>query len=228
MMQIKKIGAIAAAVAAVVAFSAGSAFALNLMDLHNSPLLSLLAIKNAYQKHDVAAFQQHIDLERFIGRVYDDGLAAVDESGKSAFVTYSAKTGIYGVIKPYAVSFAQKKVLEDVRFGRKTESGTKASNKSNIFLDKGKAMAEKINPANILRNTIDLDNCELKKVATHEKTDTEAIVAATIYDTKLKQDFILRLKLAPLPGGKGWKVLEPMNFKEYALEIDRAKKTKVR
>ncbi|MDO4952987.1 MAG: hypothetical protein Q4E34_04080 [Synergistaceae bacterium] len=216
--------------------------ALNLMDLHNSPLKSLLALQKAAKKHDVEAFEKYVSLDSFISRVYDDGIAAVSESGNSKLITYTAMTGIYRLVKPLVVPYAKRCVLERIA-GDNTEQkiqeqeGTAhrdsikektletADRLLDMAEDGAKELIEKLNPANLLKETIDFDHSEIKKVATHKKDKNEAIVAVTIYNTELEQNFVLRLKLEAL-GKRGWRVIEPVDFKDYVLALDRAKKTK--
>ena len=212
----------------ILAF-AGSAAAFNLMDLRNSPLKSLLALQKAAQKHDTEEFQKYIYLESFIGRVYDDGIAAVAESGSYKLVTYTSMTGIHKLVRPQIIPYAKKCVLEHIAGTDKKET-KKPVEKEGILgslLDKAarkkEELIEKFNPANILKETIDFDHSKIKKVATHKKTKEGAIVAVTIYNTELKQNFVLRLSLEPI-GRKGWRVIEPINFKEYVIAVDRAKK----
>lgn len=216
----------------LIFITAGCAEALNLMDLHNSPLRSLLALQKAAQAHDTVEFEKYVCLDSFISKVYDDGIAAVSESGNSKLVSFSAATGIHKFVKPWVIPYAKRCVLE--RIAQKDNTDTKPEskaeepkNKADELLAKVNAgsreLIERINPANILKETIDFDHSEIKKVATHKKTKEGAIVAATIYNTELKQNFVLRLALEPL-GKKGWRVIEPINFREYALAVDRAKK----
>ena len=213
--------------------------ALNLMDLHNSPLKSLLALQKAAKKHDVETFEKYVSLDSFISRVYDDGIAAVSESGNSKLITYAAMTGIYRLVKPLAVPYAKKCVLERIAGdGAEQESTTshksgikeKAQDAADRLLDRAgdgaKELIEKVNPANLLKETIDFDHSEIKKIATHKKDKNGALVAVTIYNTELEQNFVLRLKLEPL-GKRGWRVIEPVDFKDYALAVDRAKKNKI-
>lgn len=219
------------AAALLVLFAATiPAHALNLMDLHNSPLLSLLALQKAAQKHDTAEFEKYVCLDSFISRVYDDGIAAISESGNSKLVTFSAMAGIDKLIKPWVIPYAKSCVLERIAQKPGTAESKKPSKQNSnsdkllVMVNAGtRDLVERNNPANILKETIDFDHSEIKKVATHKKTKEGAIVAATIYNTELKQTFVLRLALEPL-GKTGWRVIEPMNFKEYALAVDRAKK----
>ena len=236
----KKIALLAAL---IVMLGAVQAQALNLMDLHNSPLKSLLALQKAAKKHDVETFEKYVSLDSFISRVYDDGIAAVSESGNSELITYAAMTGIYRLVKPLAVPYAKKCVLERIAGdGAKQEtqeqestpshkSGIreKAQDAADRLLDRAedgaRELIEKVNPANLLKETIDFDHSEIKKVATHQQDKNGALVAVTVYNTELDQNFVLRLKLEPL-GKRGWRVIEPVDFKDYVLAVDRAKKTK--
>jgi len=220
-----------AAAMLILLAASGCAHALNLMDLHNSPLLSLLALQKAAQKHDTAEFEKYVCLDSFISKVYDDGIAAISESGNSKLVTFSAMTGIHKFVKPWVIPYAKRCVLEQIaqtdEETPKKDSAPQQHSKTDELLamvnTSSRELIEKNNPANILKETIDFDHSEIKKVATHKKTKDGAIVAATIYNTELKQTFVLKLALEPL-GKTGWRVIEPINFKEYALAVDRAKK----
>lgn len=223
---------IGAAVAVLFMLWTASAQALNLMDLHNSPLLSLLALQKAAQGHNTAEFEKYVNLDTFISKVYDDGIAAVSESGNSKLITFSAMTGLHKLIKPWVVPYAKNCVLERIAQTEKSKNDTQqhaGTNDANRVLSglnaNFRSLIERNNPANILKETIDFDHSEIKKVATHKKTKEGAIVAVTIYNTELKQDFVLRLALDPI-GKKGWRVIEPIGFKDYALAVDRAKKAK--
>lgn len=175
-----------------------------------TPEYSLNIIKESIEKHDIAKFKKHVDLDSSVSRGYDDIISAMIESDKN--MTLEGKTFISGFaqfFKPAVVNALKDGIFHYVETGKWEEEKNGQDTKQNINSDKIAAQSG-------------LKSSSCKGIAYTNKDGKTAIVGIKIFESVANKEFILDIKMRELDDGT-WQIAEVANLKNYILEIDKAK-----
>lgn len=183
-----------------------------------TPSYSLNLIKDSVERHDVAKFNKHVDLDSVLSRGYDDLMAVMIETDKS--ITPEAMTFVNGFVKMF-----KSPVVSGLKDGltRFVETGNWEDNQE---ADVAKGNQPKIDP-NKLTDKSGLKNSSFKGVAYTKKDGKIATVGLKIFDKEANQEFILDVKMRELDDGT-WQLAEISNFKEYILAIEKVKNEQIK
>ena len=181
-----------------------------------TPTYSLYLIRDAFQKHDIQTFKQHVDLDRTISRLVDDyfsyELKNDPEMKNNPFKGLAE--GIVNVAKPAMVSALKDKVIRmaegDISDNQKSQP-TVGNNTTNT------APVENLNVSAI----------DYKGIAYEKQDGKIAIVGIKAVDPQLFDDFTFDIKMSELNDGK-WQIVEVANAKEYFTKRDHDTKIAIK
>jgi len=182
-----------------------------------TPAYSLGIIKDSIQKHDVNKFKQHVDLDSFLSRGYDDLVEASIEDNKNSS-DYSElganfAKGLFVAFKPTITGEIKEQILRAVEEG-KWDSDDKKDEKPK------EGQGPKIDTNAIAENT-GMKSAQFKGIASTKKDGKVAVVGLKIYEPSLNDDFVLDLKMRELDDGT-WQLVEASNLKEYFTTLRKA------
>ena len=178
-----------------------------------TPAYSLSMVRDAVQKHDVQAFEKHVDLDTLLPKAFDDALVAQGKITGENLLDNAFTAAIVQAMKPGVVSMLKAETLSNIQ-GKGNDSEVQGKNNDQKKM------------ANGLKEKTDFQNSEIKEVSTLSKEDNIAIVSTEIYNKKLNKTFTVNFKMAKLDDGT-WKVKEISNFVNFLVEIDKAEKDKL-
>lgn len=160
------------------------------------------------EKHDVATFEKHVDMDTLYTKAFDDGVVAVDKIQGEGTLSNPMAVGFLQMLKPPVVAALKNETIEYVK-GEK-ENKAQSNNKADDF-------------AKGMKNESGIDNSKLKDITVVSKDNNEAIVALTLYNQKIDKNFDLKVKMTKLNDGT-WKLKEITNLVEFLVEVDKAEK----
>lgn len=176
-----------------------------------TPAYSLNIIRESVEKHDVATFEKHVDMDTLYTKAFDDGIVAVDKIQGDGTLSNPLAVGFLQMLKPPVVAALKNETIEYVK-GEK-ENKAQSNNKADDF-------------AQGMKSKSGVDNSKLKDITVVSKENNEAIVALTLYNQKIDKNFDLKVKMTKLDDGT-WKLKEITNLVEFLMEIDKAEKEKL-
>ncbi|WP_373325682.1 hypothetical protein [Sporomusa paucivorans] len=176
-----------------------------------TPGYTLNIIRESIEKHDIAKFNKHVDLDSTLSRGYDDLMAAMLESDKS--IQQEEKAFIGGFIQIFKTPIVS--ALKD-GITRFVETGKWDDKQTNE-----KDAQQKINPDKIADNS-GLKNSSFKGIAYTKKDGKTATVGLNIFEKDTNKDYVLDIKMRELDDGT-WQVAEISNLKEYFTAIEKEK-----
>lgn len=179
-----------------------------------TPEYALNQVRQAVEKHDLVKFNQYVDLNSILSRGYDDLITAMLESDRT--LTPEIKKVISGFSKIFkfpVVGTFKEGILRLVETGKWE---TQAKDESSL---------QGIDTEQLVAKT-GFTSSSIKNVAYTKKEGKTAIVGITIAEKDLQKNFVLEIKMRELEDGT-WQVAELSNFKEYLLEIEKAKLTQL-
>lgn len=176
-----------------------------------TPAYSLNIIRESVEKHDVATFEKHVDMDTLYTKAFDDGIVAVDKIQGEGTLSNPLAVGFLQMLKPPVVAALKNETIEYVK-GEK-ENKAQSNNKADDF-------------AQGMKNKSGVDNSKLKDITVVSKENNEAIVALTLYNQKIDKNFDLKVKMTKLDDGT-WKLKEITNLVEFLVEVDKAEKEKL-
>ena len=176
-----------------------------------TPAYSLNIIRESVEKHDVATFEKHVDMDTLYTKAFDDGVVAVDKIQGEGTLSNPMAVGFLQMLKPPVVAALKNETIEYVK-GEK-ENKAQSNNKADDF-------------AKGMKNESGIDNSKLKDITVVSKDNNEAIVALTLYNQKIDKNFDLKVKMTKLNDGT-WKLKEITNLVEFLVEVDKAEKKKL-
>lgn len=172
-----------------------------------TPSYSLGLIRDAVKQHDLAAFQKHVDTEKFIGSLYDDGMAyKMDADGMNNPLVQA----MVQAFKPTAVSLLKTEIEESVQ-GIKKNSESADENEQRT--------------KNLSKQT-GLQDAFFDKIDKTVVEGNAATVTLVLRDKKLEKDFKVDIAMTKLEDGS-WQAIRFANFKNYLVEHDKVKKEKL-
>lgn len=177
-----------------------------------TPEYSLNIIKDAVEKHDVASFNQHVDLDSLLSRGFDDLLSAMIESDKS--MKPEAKQMISGfaqMLKSPITSSVKDAIVRYVETGKWAAEGS----------ENQEANHAEIAPDKIAENT-GLKDASYRGIAYSKKDGKTAMVGVTIYDQSIDKESVLDIQMRELDDGT-WQVAEISNLKDYFINMEKAR-----
>lgn len=177
-----------------------------------TPTYSLNLIRESIQKHDVATFEKHVDMDSLYTKAVDDSIVAMDKIQGGDTLSNPFVAGFVQMLKPVAVEALKAATIAAVEGKDETTTETKKNDGSNF--------------ASGLRSKTDIEDATIKDVSTISNEGNEAVVAITLNNKKLGKDFTVNLKMAKLDDGT-WKVKEVTNLVDFLVETDKAKKEKL-
>jgi hypothetical protein len=175
-----------------------------------TPSYSLGIIKDAVQKHDIALFKKHVDLDSLLTRGFDDLISGYLEQDKTMdAATKKMALNLVGIFKQPVVNSFNEAILRYVETG-------------NWEVEQQKDKRQPIN-VNGLSNKVGFKNASFKNIA-YTKYDGEiAVVGLNIFDEQLNENIILDVKMRKLADGT-WQVIEWSNLKTYLAKVEQAQK----
>lgn len=177
-----------------------------------TPTYSLITIKEAIDKHDLAKFNKHVDLDNSLSRGYDDLTSAVLETDKSLTTQQKAFAGGFiQMFKPAIVASLKDGII------RYVETGSWEDKKP----DAPKKQAQKLDPEKIAENTA-IKTSTFQGVEYTKKDGKTAILGVKIHEKETGKDFIIDIKMRQLEDGT-WQIAEFSNLKQYIIELTKAK-----
>lgn len=183
-----------------------------------TPAYSLGIIKTSIEKHDLAKFEQHVDLNTLYGRAYDSYMSNELKGNDNELVLGLVKA-MRGVILDELTN-RTKKYVETGKFEtKKGQEGQETSNKDPFKIDGSKAIKD-------LGERTGAQGMEYKGIEKTEKDGKIAVVSLKLRDTQLNKEFILKIKMRELDNGE-WQAVEVSNFTEFLKNHDQAVTDKI-
>lgn len=179
------------------------------------PEYSLKLIGEAIEKHDIAQFNRHVDLDSTLSRGYDDLMAAMLEADQT--MNKEGKSLAGGFIKLFKAPIVS--VFKD-GITRYVETGKWENQQA----EQG-AVQQRMNPDKIADRS-GLKSSSVKGIAYTKKDGKTANIGLNIFEKEANKDFVLDVKMRELDDGT-WQVAEITNLKEYISEIEKAKKAQI-
>lgn len=185
-----------------------------------TPEYSLGLIKESVEKHDVAKFNKHVDLDSILSRGYDDLFSAMIESDKS--MSSQGKSFIAGFAQMFKATFING-FKDNIK--RYVETGSWEEKQSQD--DTSKNAQSNKSPDKISSSTSNLKKSDFKGIAYTKKDGKVATIGLKLYDKDINKESILDVKMRELDDGT-WQVAELANLKEYILSIENEKNEQLR
>ena len=151
-----------------------------------TPAYSLNIIRESVEKHDVATFEKHVDMDTLYTKAFDDGIVAVDKIQGDGTLSNPLAVGFLQMLKPHVVAALKNETIEYIK-GEK-ENKAQSNNKADDF-------------AQGMKSKSGVDNSKLKDITVVSKENSEAIVALTLYNQKIDKNFDLKVKMTKLDDG---------------------------
>lgn len=180
-----------------------------------TPAYSLNIIKESVEKHDVATFEKHVDMDTLYTKFFDDALIAQGEITGENLMANPFAAGLIQMMKQPAVSYLKSETLKAVK-GEET--------KKDATGDKKAQQAE--NFANKYTQKFDSKVNSIKDISTLTKDGDTATVLMKIHDARVDKDFDVKMKMTKLDDGT-WKLKEVSNTSELLVAMDKAEKDKL-
>lgn len=173
-----------------------------------TPAYSANIIRESIEKHDVVAFEKHVDMDSLYSKGYDDAIIAIDRIEGNGISTNPFAMGILQMMKPAIINELKAQTLKEIKGENANNGGRK---------NEATKMAEG------LQEKADMKNADFKDISVVSKENGEAIVALTLYNKKFDKDFVLKVKMSELEDGT-WKLKEITNLVDFLVEVDAADK----
>lgn len=176
-----------------------------------TPLYSINLIREAVAKSDVVTFEKHVDLDSIYNKGYTDMFIAMERITGEEIVSNPFGAGLLQIIKPVVVETLKAKTLEKINEQNQATNPEAPKNK----------IAEKATKS--LESKMDTADMQLTDISTISQDGNTAHIMLTFHDTKLNQNFPLKLKMEKLSDGS-WCVKAITNIVEFMTELDKAEK----
>lgn len=178
-----------------------------------TPVYSLGIIRDSIQKHDVATFEKHVDLDTLYAKGFDDAFIAYDKLQGDNLMSNPLAVGFVQMMKPAVVSGLKTKTLDSIK-GEDDAAQAKA-----LLGDSEQVVKD-------LKKSSGIDDSTFRDASVASSDGNEAIVAIKVHNNKIDKDFDLKVKMSKLDDGT-WKVKELTNLVDFMLEVDAATKAKI-
>lgn len=178
-----------------------------------TPTYSLGIIRDSIQKHDVATFEKHVDLDALLNKGYDDAFVAYDKIEGNNMMSNPFATGFIQMLKPTVVAGLKEKALEAVK-------GEAETPQAKAPADDTERMTQDF------KKKSGINDSTVSGASVVSQENNIAIVALKIHNKRLDKDFELKVKMAKLDDGT-WKAKELANLVDFMVSIDKATKEKI-
>lgn len=177
-----------------------------------TPTYSLGIIKESIEKHDVATFEKHVDLDSLYTKGFDDLIVAADKIQGDNTLSNPLAAGFIQMLKQPVVAALKEETLHAIK-GEKEDNAQKSENIADTFTKEMKSKSG-------------LDSAAFKNASEISNDGKEAVVALTLHHQKFDTDFDVNIKMAKLDDGT-WKVKEITNLVDVVVSLDKAEKEKI-
>lgn len=177
-----------------------------------TPTYSLKIIGEAAQKHDVATFERHVDLDTLYTKAFDDFIVAADKIEGEGTLSNPIAAALLQALKPAVVASLKADTLEEIKGEKADENG-----KKNIAAQNMTARMKK---------RTGLERANFKGASVISSEGDTAIVALKVHNQKVDRDFALNVKMTKLDDGK-WRLKEMTNLVDFVLSQHKAELEKL-
>lgn len=184
-----------------------------------TPTYSLGLIRDSIQKHDVVTFEKHVDLDTLYNKGFNDAMIAMGKIEGNDIMSNPFAAGIIQMMKPAVVSALKEATLNTVK-GDTNTNQTQQDNNSNQQGVDTKAFSKN------LESKSGMEDSTFSGATVISEENGEAIVAITLHNNKVDQDFKLNVKMTKLDDGS-WRVKEITNLVDFLIAVDAAEKAKL-
>lgn len=167
----------------------------------SAPAYSLSLIRTAVDLHDWDLFRTHVDTELIVSTTSNTLRQLLEEEKIPYYRSDLANVSQKSI---------DKELMQWVTNGGAIELGANDENASICRLMRAAS----------------LDDTAFKEIAYTKEEGAAAIVGVTLTDQKTGSDFVLELKMIPLPDD-AWKIVELANIKDYRAEVRAARAEKL-
>lgn len=179
-----------------------------------TPAYSLNIVRESVQKHDVAKFKKHVDLDSLLSRAVDDAMEVALQNDSSMNEQQKMLVnGFIKMLKAPITSMFKEGILRYVETGKWEDENRGAEQASEGPQVNPSALAEKSN-----LNT--LKDADFKGIEYTKKDGKTAVVGMKFYNEKLQRDIVLDIQMRELEDGM-WQIAEISNLKEYIAEFQK-------
>lgn len=165
-----------------------------------TPEYSLNLIREAVQKHDMIAFERHVDTDHICNKLVDDYMVALSQKENNPMAI-----GLMNMMKPALVAHLKEAVLEAAR--GEGQEPTKIQNKE--IDEMTEAFKDNI-----------YNDMKFKSASVIYKEGSEAVVAIALAHPDYNRPVELKVRMVQLDSGK-WRVKEIANLMEFLGETKR-------
>ena len=165
-----------------------------------TPEYSLNLIREAVQKHDMIAFERHVDTDHVCNKMVDDYMAALTSKESDPMTI-----GLMNMMKPTLATTLKELVIEEVR--GEGQKPPKTKNK------------EVVEITDTLTENI-FNDMDFKSASVIYREGNEAVVAIAFVHPDYNKPVELKVKMVQLDSGK-WRVKEIGNLMEFLGETKR-------
>lgn len=176
-----------------------------------TPTYSLALIREALQKHDVTKFEKHVDLDSLYNKAFEDAIVGQSKITGEDIMSNPFAAGILMAMKPATVSYLKHETIKVVK-GQEVKT------------EKSKKQDSPI--AEALSGKFGKQTNEIKDVSTISKEGNIANVLIKIYDSSVKGEYEVKLKMSRLDDDT-WRVIEVTNLPEMMVTMDKLYKKRL-
>lgn len=181
-----------------------------------TPVYSLGIIRDSIQKHDVATFEKHVDLDTLYSKGFDDALAAQSKNEQKDLVADPLTAAFMQMLKPAIISELKTQTLNAIK-GDSASDGQDKKSMQALSVD---------NIAKDLKSKSGINDSSVKDVSVLSKENNEAIVSVKTFNKQLDKTFDLHVKMSKLDDGT-WRLKEIANLADFLVEVDKVQKEKL-
>ena len=183
----------------VLLASGGTAFWL----YTKSPSYSIAQLHRAYEQHDIALFEKHVDSETAISSLIDQ-IAAIEHE----ILGIKIKGELIAIFKPMMIKEIRHKIHTVIETGKFDKTG---------FLSQFSEVGEKIGLFEIWDESVQPENA-FDGISFVEKDGKIALMGLDFYHEKYDTSLTLIVKMRNI--GDHWQLFDTENMYDYMLAID--------
>lgn len=183
-----------------------------------TPQYSINLIREAVKTHNTEMFEQHVDLDSLIGKGYEDAVDFYLKTQRDMGQIRRASelemaSAVLNLLKPNIIASAKSEILKSINKGQVVDSfkNTKALLKQRDIPMSNVSLMD----IGLSKKTV------IKNISVVSKELGTAIVAVTLHNDNIKDDFDVKVKMTQLENGK-WKVKEITNTTQILLVLKEA------
>ncbi len=181
-----------------------------------TPAYALNAVRDAYQKHDVAKFEQYVDTKSVAENAFDDIIKGESKINHDGIFSNPFALGILRMLKPAVTDLMEDEIRNFV--AKKPEQNENETAQQNV---------DPV-PDAMRRNMerhVPLKKMVFKNLSISSHKNNLATASLILHSNEYDKDYVVELDMEQNKNG-GWQIKRMGNLADLIVEIDAAKKAK--